>query len=101
MYYTIDATANTVKVTCTFEDLVRMANGAILYATPTPDGLANQVYLASQPQWKYDFCLATLQGFNESEGYDITAGWEGLDDLTAHEDVYTLTVPRARQDREA
>ena len=99
MHYTINAD-DTVTITCTFDDLTTMASlGQALYATPTPDGEANQVYQASRPQYTHDFLLASEQDFDEAEGYDITAGWQEMDDAALAEhagDTYTITVPRRR-----
>ena len=103
MHYTINE--GTVTITCTFEDLTTMeALGQALYATPTPDGEANQVYLASRPQWRDDFVLATDQDFDDAEGLEITAGWQEMDDAALAEhaaDTYTITVPRRRPGDEA
>lgn len=105
MHYTINTDTDTVTITCTFEDLTMMASlGQALYATPTPQGDANQVYLASRPQYQYDFLLASEQDFDEAEGLDITAGWQEMDDAELAEhagDTYTITVPRRRQPDEA
>jgi hypothetical protein len=99
--YTINTQNDTVTITCTFGDLIHMAaQGASLWATPTPQGKANQVYMGTYPNFTYDFCLVRLEDFDESEGYDITAGWEDLDEGEDNPTEYTITVPRSHRPEE-
>jgi hypothetical protein len=85
------------RLACTFEELVSIASGALaLYATPTPDGRVQQVYLAARPQGAADVALATLVDFEDFEG-QITAGWETMDALAMEEyrhDGYRIVLPR-------
>jgi hypothetical protein len=99
MDYTIHET--TVDITCTFAELVKMDSlDHGIYATPTPDGLANQLYLSHQPHRRDDFLLATVEDFCEEEGWS-SLGWEGMTDeelatAEAETDPITITVPRAK-----
>lgn len=99
MQHTI--TDTTVELTVTFRELVDMEScGWSIYATPTPAGLANQVYIASQPRFRDDFLLATTQDFDDEAGYDIVGGWQEMeqDEIDAQaEEQYTCSVPRRRQ----
>ncbi len=95
-------TNETVDVTCTWDELAGMeAFDMAMYATPTPDGRAGHWYIARQPQFKYDFIVATVQDFEDKAGYERTGDWLDTDQPEHVSAEYTLTVPRCRQEREA
>jgi hypothetical protein len=90
----------TVDITCTFSELCFMQNlDQRVYATPTPEGLANQCYISSQPHFMYDFLLATVEDFCAAEGW-TDLGWQEMSeenmDAVADETT-TITVPRTQQ----
>lgn len=75
-----------------------------IYATPTPDGDANQLYMSQRPQFTYDFLIADSADFLEEMGID-TLGWQEMTDaeqeaLEEHTPPCTITVPRHKRDRE-
>jgi len=73
---------NTVTVWVDGEELQRMeSNDLAIYHTPGD----SRVYLASGPQWRYDYCIATTQDLLDAMGYDFSDG------LTS-DDVAELTV---------
>jgi hypothetical protein len=83
----------------TIEELARMENlGLVVWATPSPDGIAQQAYVASRPQWRDDFLLATPADFLAAQGYD-SLGWDEMTEEAraqcAH-DMITITVQRTR-----
>lgn len=99
MDYTIDHDTNTVTLTCTIEEIAMMEAGLYAaYATPTPAGVANQVYLSNRANFKYDFLLANADDFLEEEGID-TIDWN---DMTLEEqdevgrNTITIAVPATR-----
>lgn len=99
MDYTIDTNANTVTLTCTVGEIANMEAGLYaVFATPTPDGLANQLYLGARPQFTYDFLLANAGDFLEAEGWE-TIDWDEMSDEEQEEqgkETITITVPRTR-----
>ena len=76
--------------------------GWAVYATPTPQGVAAEVYIGAQPRFRDDFILARIEDFCEALGID-SLGWEEMSegDL-AHQraDEVTVTVQRTRQEEE-
>ena len=91
---------DTVTLVVTFDELIAMEACAMaIYATPTPDGEANQAYMSSQRFFMHDFVLATVEDFDDAVGYAITGGWQELAEaeLNAQKnETFTCTVPRRR-----
>ena len=103
MHYTL--TDTDAVVTCTGSDLLKMdALDLAIYATPTPQGEASQLYLGSRPNFQYDFLLADLEDFLQEMGLD-TLGWQDLSQeeveaLEAEIGEVTITVPRTKREHE-
>ena len=91
-----------VTLTLTTEELGRMAGlGLSVWGTPNPEGIAQQAYVASRPQWREDFILATIEDCYAELGID-TLGWDELSEeerATCALDLLEITVPRAREPR--
>ncbi len=104
MHYTL--TDTDAVVTCTGNDLITMdALDLAIYATPTPQGEASQLYLGSRPNFQDDFLLTDLEDFLVEMGLD-TLGWQDLSQeeveaLEAEIGEVTVTVPRTPRDRDA
>ena len=92
------------SLTITTEELARMeCLGLLVWATPSPDGVAQQAYIASRPKWRDDFVLAGPGDFLGALGID-SLGWEEMNDEEQEEcagELITITVPRVRQHRKA
>lgn len=92
----------TCTITCTCGELIRMESlGMGIYATPTPQGDANQLYISARPNFKYDFLIATLEDFLAEEGID-TLGWQDMDQeetlaLETNTPPTTIIVSRRKQ----
>ena len=94
----IDTEKDEVTITCTVGEVANMEAGLYqVYATPTPQGLANQVYLSARAHFKYDFLLANADDFLEVEGWE-TVHWDEITDEEQEEqgkETITITLPRS------
>lgn len=96
MHYAM--TDTTIAITCTLREIAGLEAGDRLYATPNQDGEASQVYLSSQPRFRFDFVLAMAEDFLAEEGWTDT-GWNEMTDDEQEErgdDETTITLPRRR-----
>lgn len=100
MEYTVDTATNIITLTCTADEIANMEAGLYaVFATPTPDGLANQLYLGARPHFKHDFLLANAGDFLEAEGWE-TIGWDEMSDEeqdAAEQEHLTITLSRMRR----
>lgn len=97
MRYSMDM--DNVTITCTLREIAGLEAGDRVWATPTQDGDAAQIYLSSQPRFRYDFVLAMAEDFLAAEGWTST-GWEEMDasdQETTGDDETTITLPSTRQ----
>jgi hypothetical protein len=76
MHY--EMTTNAIQITCTLREIAGLEAGDRVYATPDQDGQASEIYLSSQPRFRYDFVLALAEDFLEAEGWTST-GWEDME----------------------
>ena len=91
----IDTDTNTVTMTVTIGELLTMDGlGLKVWATPTPQGLANQIYISARPNFREDFVLATVHDFMDQEGWGML---DDEEDDEARAETIMVTVPRARQ----
>jgi hypothetical protein len=97
MHYAINDT--TITLTCTFSELCKMERcEERIYATPTPDGLATQLYISHGAWYRRDVLIATIEDFCEDEGWD-PRGWAEMSEAEqeaaeAQCPPITITVPR-------
>lgn len=93
-----------MSLTITTEELARMeCLGLLVWATPSPDGVAQQAYIASRPSYRDDFVLAAAEDFLDAKGID-SLGWEEMSEEEQEDcsdDLITITAPRMRQHRKA
>ena len=100
MQYHIDFELDAVAITLTVGELYQMDGlEQGVYATPSTDGKAMQLYIASRPQYRYDFCIADVADFCEAQGWDSLADYEEDDPSLA--DEITITRPREKHSDEA
>lgn len=97
-------TQTDITLTATFDELATWeSNGLAVYATPAADdhAYAVQIYVSSRPNFAYDYCIATVQDFEEAEGLD-TLGWQEMseEEYEEHKDeTLSAIVPRTKTNR--
>ena len=98
--FTFRSISAKVELTVIIEELARMeALGLVVWATPDPEGLAQEAYIAAHPQWRDDFLLATAGDFLAELGRDML-GWDEMSDEerdACREERVALTVSRRRR----